>query len=213
MPATPPPTTAWQDYSRVARFLHPYQLRLVFVVAVSLIATALGLAQPYFSKLLIDRALLKKDWAWLCWVAAFMFGSAILGFLLNILASYQYVRISAAMLFDMRLALFRHLESMSPRFYAKWRLGDLVSRLNNDIGEVQRVSADTLLSILSNVVFLVGSVAAMLWLDWKLFLLSAALLPLCIYTFTHYQSKLTVFTKELRERAADVGSLFVETLI
>ena len=47
------------------------------------------------------------------------------------------------MLFDMRLALYRHLETLSPRFYAKWRLGDLVSRLNTDIGEVQRVSADT----------------------------------------------------------------------
>jgi ABC-type multidrug transport system fused ATPase/permease subunit len=89
----------------------------------------------------------------------------------------------------------------------------VVSRLNNDIGEVQRVSADTLLSILSNVVFLIGSVAVMLWLDWKLFLLSVVLLPLCLYTFTRYQRKLTVFTKELRERAADVGSLFVETLI
>jgi ATP-binding cassette subfamily B protein len=78
---------------------------------------------------------------------------------------------------------------------------------------VQRVAADTLLSILSNVVFLIGSIATMLWLDWKLFLLSVALLPLCLYTFTHYRRRLTLFTKELRERAADVGSLFVETLI
>jgi ATP-binding cassette subfamily B protein len=212
-PTVTPPTSAWQDYSRVAIFLRPYQPRLVFVVAVSLIATALGLAQPYFSKLLIDRALLKKDWQWLCWVAAFMFGTAILGFLLNILASYQYVRISAAMLFDMRLALFRHLESMSPPFYAKWRLGDLVSRLNNDIGEVQRVSADSLLSVLSNVVFFFGSAGLMWYLSPRLFLLSVVFLPVSLYSFNHYQKRLTAQTRTLRERSADLGSFFVETLI
>src|SRR5258707_1017114 len=117
------------------------------------------------------------------------------------------------MLFDMRLAVYRHLQRMSPRFYAKWRLGDLVSRVNNDIGEVQRVSADSLLSVLSNVVFLVGSIGMMLWLNWRLFLLSIALVPFCLYTFSRYQRKLTAFAKQLRERAADLGSLFVETII
>jgi ATP-binding cassette subfamily B protein len=48
-----------------------------------------------------------------------MFGATVLGFVLNILSSYQYVRVSAAMLFDMRLALYRHLQTLSPRFYAK----------------------------------------------------------------------------------------------
>ena len=207
------PPGAWQDYRRVVVFLRPYKWRLAFVVLVSLFATSLGLAQPYFSKLLIDQALLRKDWVWLCWVAGFMFGGAIIGFFLNILASYQYVRISAAMLFDMRLALFRHLESMSPRFYAKWRLGDIVSRLNNDIGEVQRVSADSLLSILSNVVFLFGSAGLMWWLSPRLFLLSIVFLPLSLYTFHHFQKRLVALTKTLRERGADLGSFFVETLI
>ncbi len=207
------PTANWSEYGRLKVFIRPYTGRLISILATSLVATALGLTQPFISKLLIDVALLRKNWNSLCWVAGLMFGATVLGFALNILASYQYVRVSAAMLFDMRLALYRHLQTLSPRFYAKWRLGDLVSRLNNDIGEVQRVSADSLLSVLSNVVFLVGSVAMMLWLNWQLFLLSVALVPLCLYTFSHYQRKLTVFAKKLRERAADVGSLFVDTLI
>src|SRR5580692_10085681 len=205
--------TGWGEYRRLKPFLVPYASRLGVILGISVLSTLLGLTQPYISKLLIDNALLPRDMHALAWVAGLMFGTTVLGFVLNILSSYQYVRVSAAMLYDMRLALYRHLQTLSPRFYAKWRLGDLVSRLNNDIGEVQRVSADTLLSILSNVVFLIGSVAAMLWLDWKLFVLSIVLLPLCLYTFTRYQRKLTAFTKELRERAADVGSLFVETLI
>ncbi len=207
------PAISWREYGRLRVFVRPHAGRLAVILGISLIATLLGLAQPYISKLLIDDALLHRNWTALWEIAGLMFVATVFGFALNILSSYQYVRVSAAMLFEMRLALYRHLQTLSPRFYAKWRLGDLVSRLNNDIGEVQRVSADSLLSLLSNVVFLIGSVAMMLWLNWKLFLVSVVLVPLCLYTFTHYQRKLTMLTKELRERAADVGSLFVETLI
>jgi len=208
-----PAQSAWQEYRRLKVFVRPYALRLISILATSLFATALGLTQPYISKLLIDAGLLRRDWNTLCWMAALILVATVLGFALNILASYHYVRVSAAMLFDMRLAVYRHLQTLSPRFYAKWRLGDLVSRLNNDVGEVQRVSADTLLSVLSNVVFLAGSVAMMLWLNWKLFLISVGLVPMCLFTFGYYQRKLTASTKQLRERSADLGSLFIETLM
>jgi ATP-binding cassette, subfamily B, bacterial len=212
-PPPSPPVAGWGEYRRLKVFVRPYWGRLAIILSIGLLSTLLGLTQPFISKLLIDNALLHRDWAKLLQVAGLMFGATVLGFALNILSSFQYVRVSASMLFDMRLALYRHLQTLSPRFYAKWRLGDLVSRLNNDIGEVQRVSADSILSVLSNVVFLAGSIVMMLWLNWKLFLVSTVLVPFCLYTFIHYQRKLTVLTKELRERGADVGSLFVETLI
>ncbi len=210
---SPPQTTNWSEYRRLKPFLLPYASRLGVILGIGVLATALGLTQPYISKLLIDNALLPLNMRALVWVAGLMFGTTILGFLLNILSSYQYVRVSASMLFDMRLALYRHLQILSPRFYAKWRLGDLVSRLNNDIGEVQRVSADTLLSVLSNVVFLMGSVAMMIWLNWRLFLFSVIFVPVSLITFRHYQHKLMAYTKELRERGADLGSLFIDTLL
>jgi len=210
---SPGAVAQWRDYRRLWVYLRPYTRRLVLVLVVSLVATALSLVQPLISKLLIDRALLKHDMRALVQIAGLMFVVTVLGFALNILSSYRYVTVSASMLFDMRLALFRHLQKLSPRFYAQYRLGDLMSRLNNDIGEVQRVSADTLLSVLSNVVFFVGSVAMMVWLNWRLFLVSVILIPFCLYTFLHYQQKLTALTKLLRERSADLGSLFVETIL
>ena len=174
----------------------------------ALAATSLSLIQPFLSKLLIDGALLKHDMHALVLVSVLMFVATVAGFVLNIVSSYRYVTVSAEMLFDMRLALFRHLQKLSPRFYAQFRLGDLMSRLNNDIGEVQRVSADTLLSVLSNVVFLVGSIAMMLWLNWRLFFISVILIPACIYTFFRFQKKLVALTALLRARSADLGSLF-----
>jgi ATP-binding cassette subfamily B protein len=213
MAETTPQVATWGTYRRLWVWLRPYTGGLIFVLIISLGATALNLFQPYISKLLIDRALVPRDMRALIEIAVLLLVVTLLGFLLNILSSYRYVKISADMLFDMRLALFRHLQSLSPRFYASFRLGDLMSRLNNDVGEVQRVSADTLLSVLSNVMFLIGSVIIMLRLNWRLFLLGIVLVPLCLFVFRHYQRKLTALSKLMRERSADLGSLFVESIL
>jgi ATP-binding cassette, subfamily B, bacterial len=213
---TSPPATSlpgWNTYRRLWVFIRPYSRPLASVIAISLCATALTLIQPYFSKLLIDRALVPRDMRALAWIAGLMSLTSALGFAVNILASYRYVKISAAMLFDLRLALFQHLQTLSPRFYAGYRLGDLMSRLNNDAGEVQRVSADALLSVLSNIGFLVGAVAMMLWLNWRLFLVGVVLIPACVYSFVRYQRILTALTKRLRERSADLGSFFVDSIM
>jgi len=191
----------------------PYWRGLVLVLVLGLFSTAVGLVQPYISRLLIDDALLRRDMHALGEIAALMVVVTIVGFILNIVSSYRYVRLSAECLFDMRLAVYRHLQQVSPRYFTKSKLGDIVSRINNDISEVQRICADTLLSVLSNVLFLAGSVAFMVWLNWRLFLTSVALLPVGILALRHYQARLTTQTRHLRERSSDIGSFLIESLL
>jgi ATP-binding cassette, subfamily B, bacterial len=205
--------TLLAGYRRAARFLLPYRWRLLWILLTGVAATSFGLAQPYISKLLIDEALLRRDFHALLMVSLMMVGATVGNFALNILSSYQYVRVSALVLFDMRVALYRHLQSLSPRFWARTKLGDVVSRINNDISEVQRISADSLLSVLSNVVFLVGSAAIMASLNMRLFLLSLAVLPFSLWTLQHYQRRLAGRVKLVRERGADIGSFLLETLL
>ena len=179
----------------------------------SLIATALNLAQPWISKLLIDEALLKRDMDALVRISAVMVGVTLGGFAINALVSYRYIALSAAMLFDLRLSLLRHLQTLSPRFFGSFRLGDLMSRLNSDVSDVQRATGDTLLSVFSNVLFFVGSVAMMLWLDWRLFLVGSVLVPVAVAMFLRFQRRLTDLTRQMRERGADLGSLLVDTIM
>jgi ATP-binding cassette subfamily B protein len=200
-------------YRRALRYLSPYWPRLVFVVVAGLAATGFGLVQPYLSKILIDGALLRRDFHTLLTVSAAMAAVTVIGFVLNIVSSYQYIRVSATVLFDMRVALYRHLQTLSPRFWAGRKLGDVVSRINNDIAEVQRVSADSLLSILSNVVFLVGAAAIMASLNMRVFLISLAAIPLSIWALQHYQIRLADRVRVVRERSADIGSFLIETLL
>ena len=200
-------------YRRALRFATPYWPRLILVLLAGIAATLFGLAQPYISKLLIDEALLKRDFQKLLTVSGLMLGATVLNFALNIFSSYQYVKASAAILFDIRLALYRHLQTLSPRFWASARMGDVVSRINNDVAEVQRVSADSLLSVLSNVVFLAGSAAIMASLDARLFLLSVAVLPLSIWALKRFQARLANRVRVVRESSAEIGSFLLETLL
>ena len=205
--------TLLAGYRRAARFLVPYRWRMLLVLLTGVAATSFGLAQPYISKLLIDEALLKRDLHALVTVSLMMLAVTVASFALNIFSSYQYVRVSALTLFDMRVALYRHLQSLSPRFWARAKMGDVVSRINNDISEVQRISADSLLSVLSNVIFLVGSSAIMVSLNVKVFLLSMAVLPFSLWSLRYYQHRLARRVKTVRERGADIGSFLLETLL
>ena len=99
------------------------------MVVLSLASTAASLIVPLLSRDLIDDALLAGDRTVLVRIVALFIGLTLLGFLLNVASGLRYTRVSAEILFDMRLDLYRHLQRLSPRFYARTRLGDIVSRL------------------------------------------------------------------------------------
>jgi ATP-binding cassette subfamily B protein len=190
----------------------PYWRRLVLVLMLSLVSTALSLVIPYLSKDLFDRALLGRDFHRLLIIVALFTGITLLSYLLNVVTGLRYTRTSAEILFDMRLSLYQHLQRLSPRFYARTRLGEIVSRINNDIAEIQRVAAETALAWIGNVLFLIGTVVAMLLLDPRLFLLTILLLPVSVWTLVHYRKKLESKVAAVRQTSADIGSFLIETL-
>src|SRR5262245_58854943 len=129
-----------------------------------------------------------------------------MSFALNVASGLRYTRVSAEILFGMRLQVFRHLQRLSPRFYARTRVGDLVSRVGNDIAEVQRVSAETILASAGNALFLAGSVAMLLVLEPRLFALTAVFVPPSLWALARYRGRLSGAVAELRQKSADIGS-------
>jgi ATP-binding cassette subfamily B protein len=193
-------------------FLVPYWRRLVLVLAISLVSTATTLFIPYLSKDLIDRALIGRDLDALRRIVGWFIALGVFGFVLNVASGLRYTRVSAEILFDMRLALYAHLQRLSPRYYARTRLGDIVARLNNDISEIQRVAAEAALAWVGNVLFLVGSLVIMIWLDWRLAMIALAPLPISLIALAFYRRRLEGRIAELRQKSADIGSFLIETL-
>jgi ATP-binding cassette subfamily B protein len=199
-------------FRRALSYLRPYWGRLTLVLVLSLFSTGFSLAVPLLSQRLVDDAILGADRAALRQIVLLFVAITLVGFGLNVWSGLRYTRVSADILFDMRLALYRHLQTLSPRFYARTRFGDIMSRLNTDIGEIQRVAAEVALAWVGNVLFLVGAVLLLAYLDLRLFLLGIALVPVSVWALVHYRRKLETRVAALRERSADIGSFLIETL-
>jgi ATP-binding cassette subfamily B protein len=200
------------EFRRAVGYVVPYWRRLALVVALSGVSTALALALPYLSKMLIDTALVGRSLPALYRTAALFAIASVAAFALSAVTGMRYTRVSADVLFDMRLALYRHLQRLSPRFYARMPLGDILARVNNDVGEVQRVAAESLLAWVGNLLFLAGSVAAMLWLDVRLALLAFAVVPVSMWALSRVRSTLADRVRAVREASASVGSFLIESL-
>jgi ATP-binding cassette, subfamily B, bacterial len=200
------------DLRRALVHLLPYRWKLAGVLALSLAGTGLALVLPYLSKLLVDEALIGGSVRALIWIVGLFMAVTLLTFALNVVSGLTYTRVSADVLFDMRLELYRHLQRLSPRFYAGRTLGDIVSRINNDVGEIQRISAEAVLGWMGHVLFLVGAVGLMVWLDWRLFLASVAVLPLAVVALVHYRRRLEGSVTTMRERSSEIGAFLIETL-
>ena len=201
-----------RDLRRALRFIVPYWRRLALVLALSVASTALSLYVPLLSRDFFDRALIGKDVGTLVRVALLFAGVTVASFAANVASGLRYTRVSADILFDMRLEMYRHLQRLSPRFYVRTRLGDIMSRINNDIGEIQRIAAEMALAWVGNVLFLAGSVAMLAWLDVRLFLATIALTPVGVWALARYRARLEASVATLRQRSAEIGSFLIETL-
>src|SRR4051794_19467711 len=201
-----------QHLRRALQFVTPYWRRLALVLSLSLVSTGLSLLLPLISRDFFDHALLGRDLTALLRTSALFAGVTLVGFVLNVVSGMRYTRVSAEILFDMRLEVYRHLLQLSPRFYARTRLGDIMSRINNDIGEIQRVAAEAALAWVGNVLYLIGTVAMLAWLDTRLFLATIAVAPLGIWATSHYRQRLEGEVGVLRQRSADLGSFLIETI-
>ena len=200
------------EFRRALAYLVPYWRPLSALLVLSGVNTALALALPYLTKTLVDRALIGRDLHSLYWTVGLFALASAGGFALTALTGLRYTAVSAAILFDMRLALYRHLQRLSPRFYARTPLGDILARVNNDVAEIQRVASESLLAWVGNALFLVGSVAAVLWLDVRLAVVGLSLVPLAIWVLVKTRATLSDHIKKVREASAAIGSFLIETV-
>ncbi|MBT9574741.1 MAG: ABC transporter ATP-binding protein [Pseudomonas umsongensis] len=193
-------------------FVRPHRLAIAGLLGLSVCASALVLVQPWLTKLLIDDGLLARNFPMLVLIAGLMIVAGLLGTALSGINRYLHTRLSGRMLFALRDDLYRHLQTLSPSFYGQRRIGDLMSRLDGDVAEIQRFAVDSLFSAVSSVIGLVVAVAMLLTLSWKLSLLALVLIPLDVLWLRWMRRKVERDVRQLRERSADMSSFMVETL-
>ena len=193
-------------------FVRPQRLAIAGLLSLSVCASLLVLVQPWLVKLLIDDGLLARNFSMLVMIAVLMIIAGLLGTALSGINRYLHTRLSGRILFALRDDLYRHLQKLSPIFYGQRRIGDLMSRLDGDVAEIQRFAVDSLFSAVSSVIGLVVAIAMLFTLSWKLSLLALVLIPLDVLWLRWMRRKVERDVRQLRERSADMSSFMVETL-
>jgi ATP-binding cassette subfamily B protein len=196
----------------LAGFVRPHVARLSAVLFLSFLATALSLAQPFITRYLIDDGLLGGNMAIILMLCGVLLVAAIVSTLLSGVNRWQYVDLSARVLFALRESVFAHLQRLSPAWYARARGGDVLQRLDGDVAEIQRFAIDALLSLVNGIIALAGTLVLMGMLNWKLSLLALAIIPAQLLFLRYMRPRIEERTRTVRERASDLTSFVMESL-
>ena len=192
--------------------LRPYRTRIVFMVVAVLVSTGAALAPPYLAGRAIDAGIQTGDISALNLSVALFALSVIVNAVTSWLQTWLVGWVGIRVLQDLREQVFKHIQRMSIGFFNRNRPGALISRMTNDIEALNQLISDGIVTLFANLLTLVGVVAIMLLLDWRLALITFTVLPLLLVTSLVFRKYSAGAFKETRERIALVTAHLQETL-
>ncbi len=195
---------------RVWVFARPYRNRIIAFLVSIVAAALLGLAPPLLFGAIIDEAIGEADRDLLALLALLAVGAAVAEAVLTLLERWLSSSIGEGLIYDLRVRLFDHVQRLPVAFFTRAQTGALVSRLNNDVIGAQRALTGTLGSVVSNVVVLTTTLAAMIALEWRLTLFAVALLPAFLIPAKKVGHRLARISHEQMERNARMNSTMTE---
>jgi len=206
------PKISWTLFRRVWGYAKPYQLKVLGLLTTIFTITGLSLIPPLLYRDLIDNAIVKGDTTRLNWLALGMIGIPLLSAAIGFGQRYLSATIGEGLIADLRNALFNHMQRMSLRFFTHTKTGTLMSRLNNDVVGAQNALTRTFINIVTNLVTVVATMTIMFSLEWRLTLLSIAIVPLFLAPTRRVGRKLRKIRRQSLDLNAKMNDLMQETL-
>ena len=197
---------------RVAHQARPYLWLLVIVMATIVVTTFVSLVPPLLMRNLIDVAIPEANLTRVTLLGATMVAIPLVNGVIGVLQRWASARAGEGIIFDLRTAVYSHLQRMSLGFFTATRPGELMSRLNSDVVGAQSAVTGTLISVASNSFTTVATLLVMLRLEWRLTLASVAVLPLFILPGRRVGKVLRRLTRQQMQSNARMNSAMNETL-
>ena len=195
---------------RAWRFARPYRGIIILFLVTIFISALLELVPPFAFRAILDDAIPKSDRSLITILAGVVVASAIADALLAIVQRWCSARIGEGLIYDLRVALFGKVQRMPIAFFTRTQTGALTSRLNNDVVGAQNAVTSTLGSVVSNVVVLATTLAAMLALEWRLTLLALIVLPLFIVPAKRVGKRFQILARQHMNTNAEMNSQMAE---
>ena len=199
-------------YFRIIRFIKPYIPRLILAGFCTMMTAAANLYVPWIVRDVIDKVFANKDMALLNLISL---GIVVIFFTRGIFyygQSYLMNYVGESIVIDVRKLVFRKLMSLSTRFYDKNKLGTLMSYVTNDVQALQAAMVDNSIELITETCVLIGSVGAMVYLDWQLTAFTFCTFPIVLFFMDFYGKKIRKSGRRIQQASADITSILQETL-
>jgi ATP-binding cassette subfamily B protein len=177
-----------------------------------LASSGLALVTPLIMRDLIDVTIPSGDLNRLALLSGALLLVPALNGGINVIQRRLNARVGEGVIYDLRRVLFAHLQRMSLRFFTNTKVGELMSRLNNDVVGAQNAISNTLVGILTNIVQAAVILAVMLTLEWRLSLVSVVIMPLFILSARRLGGRLREIARQQMDANAQMNALMNETL-
>src|SRR6202051_1666685 len=209
---------------RLLTYLRPYRWQVTIAIAAIILKSFCDVLGPYLVKVAVDRYLAPVNsatagiWSWLsprprhgiAQISFIYFGLLILTFVFEFLQTYFMQRTGQKVMFDLRSQIFRHLQRMHVAFYDKNPVGRLVTRVTTDVDALNEMFTSGVVSIFEDLFVLLGILGIMLCMNWKLALITFAVLPFIVVATKIFRDKVRDSYRRIRIAIARINSYLQE---
>ncbi len=206
------PAVRRANLRRVTALFRPYRVRLGAVLALICFSALLSIVSPFLVRDIFDHALPENDDRLLTYLVLGLIGIAVVTGILGVYQTWLSNLVGQRVMHDLRAAVYKHLQRLSLAFFTRTRTGEVQSRIANDIGGVERVVTSTATSIVSNSTTVIAAVVAMFLLDWRLALVSLALVPIFVLLTRKVGEQRRRITTDRQRTMADISTMVEESL-
>lgn len=199
-------------YLRLLKYIRPYMHRLMMAILCTVMASACNLYLPWIIKDVVDKVLVQKDTFMLYVIAISIVVIFIIRGLFFYGQSYLMSWVGQKVVIDIRGEIFRKLQRLSLAFYDKNKTGTIMSYVTNDVAALQTAMVEKAVELVTEGLVLIGSIVAMLWLDWKLTLFTFCTFPVVLWFMDYFGKKIRKNGGEIQECTAELTSVLQETV-
>jgi ATP-binding cassette subfamily B protein len=208
----PRPRLDRQLLKRILTYAWPHRWSVLIVLVTIVFIALLDLIPPLLYRDLIDNVLPQKNGTRLNMVALAMIAIPVASGGISVIQRFYSAKAGEGIIYDLRQQMYDHLQKMSLRFFTHTKSGEIISRFNSDVVGAQGAITGTIPNIVTNIVILVSTLAVMLTIEWRLTLLSVAVVPLFILPAKRVAGVLRDIRRTAMEQNAEMSNIVNETL-
>lgn len=201
-----------KNYRRLLQYMRPYVKELILAVICIVIAAGCNLYLPWIIKDMIDKVLTNKDMMMLNMICIGIVVVFLVRGVFFFGQSYLVSYIGQKVIIDVREVMFRKFQRMPMAYFDRHQTGETMSFITNDVAAIQSALVDQLIEMVTEGSILIGSIVMMLYLDWKLTLLTLVVIPVVGQAMKIFGRKIKRNGTVIQERMADITSLLQESI-